>query len=75
MFREKKVTKEEQICPESASLWTKLHNVPYLLSHKRLLVPFYMMQFVETALFTVAFITVLNMLSTELKIIGGMMIH
>lgn len=74
MFREKKVTKEEQICPESASLWTKLHNVPYLLSHKRLLVPFYMMQFVEVALFMIAIITVWNMVNTELKIIGGMMI-
>lgn len=61
------------MCPESASLWTKLHNVPYLLSHKRLLLLFFMMQFVETALFTVVFITVMNMAKTELRIIEGMM--
>lgn len=40
MFKKKKKEESSQIqmCDESASLWTKCHNLPYLLSHRSTLV-------------------------------------
>lgn len=35
MFKKKKKVEEKQeMCPETASLYTKLHNEPYLKTHR-----------------------------------------
>lgn len=42
MFKNKKKKNEaeevQELCPENASLWTKLHNEPYLRTHPKMLV-------------------------------------
>ena len=39
MFKnKKKEEKAQELCPEEASLWTKLHNGPYLQTHPKMLV-------------------------------------
>ena len=37
MFKNKK-EKVQELCPDDASLWTKLHNEPYLRTHPKMLV-------------------------------------
>lgn len=36
MFKNKK-EKVQELCPDDASLWTKLHNEPYLRTHPKML--------------------------------------
>lgn len=39
MFKnKKKEEKDQELCPEDASLWAKLHNGPYLQTHPKILV-------------------------------------
>lgn len=38
MFKNKKKEKVQELCPDDASLWTKLHNEPYLRTHPKMLV-------------------------------------
>lgn len=33
-FKTKKIEEEQEMCPETASLFTKLHNIPYLKTHR-----------------------------------------
>jgi len=71
--REQAPPSEETMCPESASLWTKLHNITYLLTHKKTMALYWGLDFFVDLVKAFALAVCLCLVGVEIAVIGGLL--